>query len=121
VHAGLSPEARAAALAETGVLEADGDETTGDEEDGTSMKTTRARQPATSVTTSKAMTRVKTRGRPARRRLRARERPRAARPPAPAVSSKAVSCEGGRRRGDGGGAAGAARAVATARDVRRDR
>jgi len=38
VHAGLSPEARAAALAETGVLEADGDETTGDEEDGTSME-----------------------------------------------------------------------------------
>ena len=40
-HAGLSPEARAAALAETGVLEADGDETTGDEddeEDGTSME-----------------------------------------------------------------------------------
>jgi hypothetical protein len=40
MHAGLSPEARAAALAETGVLEADGDETTGDvdEEDGTSME-----------------------------------------------------------------------------------
>jgi hypothetical protein len=39
VHAGLSPEARAAALAETGVLEGDGDETTGDdEEDGTSME-----------------------------------------------------------------------------------
>jgi hypothetical protein len=36
--AGLSPEARAAALAETGVLEADGDETTGDEEDETSME-----------------------------------------------------------------------------------
>jgi hypothetical protein len=36
--AGLSPEARAAALAETGVLEADGDETAGDEEDGTSME-----------------------------------------------------------------------------------
>jgi len=35
--AGLSPEARAAALAETGVLEGD-DETTGDEEDGTSME-----------------------------------------------------------------------------------
>ena len=39
VHAGLSPEARAAALAETGVLEADdGDETAADEEDGTSME-----------------------------------------------------------------------------------
>lgn len=38
VHAGLSPEARAAALAETGVLEADGDETAGDEEDETSME-----------------------------------------------------------------------------------
>jgi hypothetical protein len=37
MHAGLSPEARAAALAETGVLEGD-DETTGDEEDGTSME-----------------------------------------------------------------------------------
>jgi len=36
--AGLSPEARAAALAETGVLEGDGDETTGDEEDETSME-----------------------------------------------------------------------------------
>jgi hypothetical protein len=36
--AGLSPEARAAALAETGVLEADGDEATGDEEDETSME-----------------------------------------------------------------------------------
>ena len=35
--AGLSPEARAAALAETGVLEGD-DETTGDEEDETSME-----------------------------------------------------------------------------------
>jgi len=39
VLAGLSPEARAAALAETGVLEADdGDETAADEEDGTSME-----------------------------------------------------------------------------------
>ena len=38
VHAGLSPEARAAALAETGVLEADGDETAGDEEDERSME-----------------------------------------------------------------------------------
>jgi hypothetical protein len=40
MHAGLSPEARAAALAETGVLEADGDETAGDvdEEDETSME-----------------------------------------------------------------------------------
>ncbi|HEY7372000.1 MAG TPA: HTH domain-containing protein [Polyangia bacterium] len=41
MHAGLSPEARAAALAETGVLEGD-DETAGDvdddEEDGTSME-----------------------------------------------------------------------------------
>ena len=37
VHAGLSPEARAAALAETGVLEGD-DETAGDEEDETSME-----------------------------------------------------------------------------------
>jgi hypothetical protein len=37
VHAGLSPEARAAALAETGVLEAD-DDAAGDEEDETSME-----------------------------------------------------------------------------------
>jgi hypothetical protein len=37
VHAGLSPEARAAALAETGVLEGD-DDTAGDEEDETSME-----------------------------------------------------------------------------------
>jgi hypothetical protein len=38
VHAGLSPEARAAALAETGVLEGDADEHAADEEDGASME-----------------------------------------------------------------------------------
>jgi len=45
VHAGLSPEARAAALAETGVLEGD-DETAGDEEDETSMEDDESSAPA---------------------------------------------------------------------------
>ena len=95
MHAGLSPEARAAALAETGVLEGDGDDAAADEEDGASMEDDEIRQPPTTPTKSKAMTRVKTRGLPAARKLRrVGRRPRVVRPAAKRLEDRVVSWPG---------------------------